>query len=131
MAKYHYNVEKEAFVREDNKGKPLYVNISEAQKIVLQLDLGYSVSSIEGKVALSNPKGTVTTIRSFIRNYKAGNIEISSDAPAPARVFDDILESNKLEELEERIENLEDIISDITANGGQSFTEKVKEWLKS
>ena len=131
MAKYHYNVEKEAFVREDNKGKPLYVNISEAQKIVLQLDLGYSVSSIEGKVALSNPKGTVTTIRSFIRNYKAGNIEIPSDAPAPARVFDDILESNKLEELEERIENLEDIISDITTNGGLSFKEKVKEWLKS
>ena len=131
MVKYSYDIERECFKRADNRGKPLYVNIVEAQKIEHQLNLGYSLTQIEGKVALSNPMGTATTIKSFVRNYKQGNIEMPENAPLPVRVFDNITESNKIEELEERIENLEDIISDITANGGQSFTEKVKEWLKS
>lgn len=132
MVNYRYDVESECFRRVDNRGKPLYVNITEAQKIILQLDLGYSVTSIEGKVALSNPKGTVTTIRSFIRNYRAGNIEIPTDAPAPARVFDDVMESNRIDELEKRIEKLEKIISGLATDDEQkSFKDKVKLWLKS
>ena len=76
MVKYNYNVEMEAFKRSDNRGKAIYVNVAEAQKIVSMLELGYSVADICGKVSLNSPKGSLTTIKSFIRNYKSGNIEI-------------------------------------------------------
>lgn len=107
MANYIYNPNKEAFVRENNKGKPLYVNITEAQRIVSLMDLGYSRTDVENRIILSNPKGTSTTVRSFIRNYKAGNIQMPDDAPAPSRVFDSLTDSDRLNELERRVTELE------------------------
>lgn len=108
MANYNYNPNKEAFVREkDNRGKPIYVNVTEAQRIVSLIDLGYSVADIENKMSLSNPKGTSTTVRSFIKNYKEGNIQIPNDAPAPSRIFDGLTDNDRLNELEERVSKLE------------------------
>lgn len=107
MAKYNYNPNKEAFVREDNKGKPLYVNITEAQRIVSLIDLGYSVADIENKMSLSNPKGTSTTVKSFLKNYKKGNINMPDNAPAPSMVFDSMTDNDRLTALEERVTALE------------------------
>lgn len=108
MANYIYNPNKEAFVREDNRGKPLYINITEAQRIISLMDLGYSVADIENKMSLCNPKGTSTTVKSFIKNYKSGNIEIPENAPAPAGVFDGLTDNDRLNELEERVSKLEE-----------------------
>lgn len=114
--KYKYDVELEAFKRVDNRGKPLYINITEANRIINLLNLGHSVADINGKVALSNPKGTVTTINSFIRNYKEDNIILPDDAPAPVHVFDSLTDSNRLSKLEERVTNLENIISELNSD---------------
>ena len=107
MANYIYNPNKEAFVREDNRGKPLYINITEAQRIISLMDLGYSVADIENKMSLSNPKGTSTTVKSFIKNYKLDNIEIPDNAPAPSGVFNGLTDNDRLDALEERVSKLE------------------------
>lgn len=138
--KYIYNVELEAFRREDRKGKPLYVNIIEANRIISLLNLGHSVAEINGKVSLSNPKGTVTTINSFIRNYNEGNIEIPENAPTPVHNLESLSDSSRIDRLEKRVTDLENIISEIksdcfcTCFAGESseeksITDKVKSWL--
>ena len=134
--KYTYNVELEAFRREDKKGKPLYVNIIEANRIVSLLNLGHSVAEINGKVSLSNPKGTVTTINSFIRNYNDGNIEIPDDAPTPVHNLESLTDSSRIDRLEKRVADLEKLMK-LVENGEcfcscsaeESITDKVKSWL--
>lgn len=139
--KYKYDVDLEAFKRVDNRGKPLYVNIIEANRIINLLNLGHSVADINGKISLSNPKGTVTTINSFIRNYREDNIIMPEDAPVPSRVFDSLTESERIDALEDRIKNLEDRFSEIKSDcfcscfAGESKDEesnidKVKAWLR-
>jgi len=132
MVKYNYNVEMEAFKRSDNRGKAIYVNVAEAQKIVSMLELGYSVADICGKVSLNSPKGSLTTIKSFIRNYKSGNIEIPKDAPAPSNVYDSMDYDVRFEELENRVSVLEDMMTSHTCECGneKSFKDKVKSWIK-
>lgn len=125
MVNYYYDVGSESFKREDNRGKGLYVNITEAQRIVNLLDLGHSLTEVEGKVTLSNPKGTSTTIKSFIKNYKNGNIEMPIDAPAPVRVFEELSDSSRIDELEERVSALEEIF----AKPKKTRFEKVKSWM--
>ena len=124
MAKYEYNVDCECFKRLDNRGKPLYVNIIEANRIINLINLGHSVADINGKVALSNPKGTVTTINSFIRNYREDNIIMPDDAPAPVKVFESFGDSDRISALEERITELEMIQN-------ESVLDKVRKWIKS
>ena len=119
--KYEYDINQEAFRREDHRGKPLYVNITEAERIINLLNLGYSVASINGKVALSNPKGTLTTLNSFIRNYKQGNIIMPENAPAPTRYYESMDDGNRLDELEKRVSELEKKINE------ESW---VKRWLR-
>lgn len=123
MVEYHYDVNTEAFKRADNRGKSLYVNITEAQRIISLLNLGYSISDIEGKVSLSSPQGTITTVKSFIRNYKQGNINMPTDAPAPVKVFDSITDGSRIDLLEERVTKLEMIQK-------ESVLDKVKSWIK-
>ena len=132
MVKYNYNTEMEAFKRNDNRGKPLYVNITEAQRIVSLLELGYSVSDVCGKISLNNPKGTVTTIKSFIRNYNEGNITIPQDAPAPALLFDSVDDEARISELERRVSRLEKAMNNCMCNCNeeQSIGDKVKKWWK-
>ena len=139
--RYVYNIEMEAFRREDKRGKPLYINIAEANRIINLLNMGYSVASINGKISLNNPKGTVTTINSFIRNYNEGNIIMPENAPAPVHIFESITDSDRIDELEKRISNLEDRFSElksdcfISAFAGESKEEntlfnKVKSWMQ-
>ena len=129
MVKYNYNVEMEAFKREDNRGKAIYVNVAEAQRIVSMLELGYSVADICGKISLNSPKGSLTTIKSFIKNYKNGNIEIPKDAPAPSNIYDSVDNEVRLDELEKRVLRLEKII-DSNESEKKSVADKVKLWWK-
>jgi len=131
MAKYEYIPKMEAFRRVDARGKPLFVNITEAQRIVSLLDLGYSMTDIQSKITLTNPKGTGTTVRSFVKNYLDGNIELPTDAPAPTRVFESMTDNDRLNELEERVSRLEEQYNNvILKNGKKPITEKVKSWLQ-
>ena len=108
MAKYVYDIEKECFKREDNRGISLYVNISEANRIINLLNLGYSTYAITDKVQLINPKGTKSTVSSFIKNYKENNIEIPTDAPTPKLIFDEMTEDSRIDDLERRVKSLEE-----------------------
>ena len=130
MVKYKYDVEKEVFVRVDNRGRHLYVNIVEANRIVNMINLGQSVSSITEKVRLSNPKGTFTTINSFIKNYKLGNIEMPVDAPAPVNLVSSMTNSDRLDELEERVSELENKYNNVMLKTDKkSLAKRVKSWL--
>ena len=140
MVKYYYDVQLEAFKREDNRGKPLYVNVTEANRIVNLINLGHSVPSIMSKVKLSNPLGTNTTVKSFIKNYHEGNITIPTDAPAPVRVFESLTDSDRLDAIENRMTDLENKFAEIKsdcsctsfagAGKNESKLMKVKKWLK-
>ena len=136
MAKYIYDVDLEAFRRTDKRGKPLYVDIIEANRIINLIELGHSVADITGKVSLSNPKGTVTTINSFIKNYNQGNIEMPTDVPAPVHNFKSLTDTDRINALEERVTELENRLSEIksdcfmTAFAGESKNEsRWKKWL--
>ena len=128
--KYIYNVELEAFKREDNRGKPLYVNITEANRIISLINLGYTVADVTNKVSLSNPKGTVTTINSFIKNYRNGNIILPDDAPAPVNVFESLTESDRISALEDRVTELENKFSEITFTEETEVESWWEKWLK-
>ena len=139
MVKYNYNVEMEAFKRSDNRGKAIYVNVAEAQRIVSMLELGYSVADICGKVSLNSPKGSLTTIKSFIRNYKNGNIEIPTNAPAPSNVYESMDYDVRFDELEERVLKLENkfkLVMTALENScecdckNESMIDKVKSWIR-
>ena len=121
--KYEYDVNAEAFKRVDNRGKLLHINISEAQRIISLLNLGHSIVNIESKVKLSNPKGTVTTIKSFIKNYKNGDIIMPDDAPAPVRTFEEFNFDNSLDDLNERVSNLEREFEEFKK---KSITDKIR-----
>ena len=140
MAKYVYDVEDENFRRVgDKRGIPLNVNITEAHRIVNLLELGSSVESIFDKVKLSNPKASRSTIRSFIKNYDEGNIELPTDAPVPVKIFDEMTNESNYDELAIRVKNLEDKVSEIKSEcftgafAGEpkkkSIIEKVKSWV--
>lgn len=122
MAKYGYDVRGEVFKREDNRGNPLRINIAEAQRIISLLNLGYSTTAILNKVELS--KGTSSTVKNFIKNYQAGNIDIPDDAPAPVQVLDEMEDSRRIDALEERVTKLELIQK-------ESTLDKVKQWIRS
>lgn len=134
MAEYYYDVNDEVFKRKDKRGNHLAINIAEAQQIVRYLDLGYNNSEISNKVAISNPKCGSTTVNSFIKNYKQGNIKMPVDAPAPVRLFESLTDSDRIEELERRVSILEaeknndnSVICECTKN---SRWNKVKSWIK-
>ena len=114
--KYVYDVDRECFKRIDNRGKSLHVNITEANRIVNLLNLNYSVPAIINKVSLVDPQATQTTVKSFIRNYNEGNIEIPTDAPVPSRIFDEMTIEINYNDLEERVKSLEDRMSELRSD---------------
>ncbi|MBP5421707.1 MAG: hypothetical protein J6Y78_04595 [Paludibacteraceae bacterium] len=120
MVRYSYDSKGEVFKREDNRGSPLRVNIAEAQRIVSLLNLGYCTTDIINKVQLY--KGTSSTVRNFIKNYEAGNIDIPDDAPAPVQLIDEMNDDRRIEALEERVRELE---------RKKSISERFKEWIRS
>lgn len=130
---YHYDVDDEVFKREDNSGKPLAINITEAQRIVTLLNLGYKRYEIEKKVSLSNPKSAYSTINSFIKNYEKNNIEIPTDAPAPVKVFESLTDEDRISALEERVGKLEELIEHnnvILKTEEKSLANRVKSWIR-
>ena len=132
MAKYYYDAEDEVFKRKDRRGKHLAVNISEAQRIVSLINLGHTSYRIEKKVVLSNPKSGCTTVDTFVKNYKNGNIEMPEDAPAPSLIFQSLTDNDRLNGLEERVSRLEEWIEHnnvISKTGENSLINKVKIWM--
>lgn len=133
MVKYAYDVVSEVFKREDNRGNHLAVNIAEANRIISLLNLGYSVAEITLKVPLSSPKGTTSTVNSFIKNYRAGNIEMPENAPAPTQNLQSITDSERIDALEERVTRLENLFVPVDCEceeyAEKSKIGKVREWL--
>lgn len=99
MVKYFYDVEEEGFRREDRRGRILPINITEARRIQSLLDLGWGVEAIHKKMVYTQSVSRTTT-NSFIKNLKAGNIDLDGDYPAPTRQMENM-------DLEARITKLE------------------------
>lgn len=139
MANYEYDALMEAFRRDDKRGRPLYINITEAQRIESLLNLGHSVAQIEGKVSLSSPMASSTTVRNFIKNLKEGKITIPSNAPAPVRDFEELTVDGRMTALENRVEQLEAQMSEIKSDcfctalattSEKNRFDKIKGWFK-
>lgn len=134
MVKWYYDDVEEVFKRSDNRGNHLAINIVEAQQIIRFVDLGYNNVEITNKVPISNPKCGSTTVSSFIKNYKLGNINMPEDAPVPTKVFDSITEENRLDDMESRIAKLESDVEEfkrrfIAPEKNNGLTDKVKSWI--
>ena len=127
--RYDYNSELECFVREDGLGKKIWINSSEAQRIVTMRDLGYSIAKINAKIDFNSDKVYESTIVNFLKNVDEGNIIVNGDYPAPKKMVDDLTVSDRITNLEKRISDLEDMIEDIM-NTDDSWGNKVKSWLK-
>lgn len=132
MAEYYYDAEDEAFKREDKRGNHLSINIVEAQRIVQMVDMGVSNFKIKKEVDISNPKCGKTTVDSFIKNYKQGNIHMPDDAPVPVHVFESIQKEDRMDSIEERIEKLENDLEEFKRRylTPKSKLDKVKSWIK-
>ena len=122
--KYEYNSSLECFEREDKLGKKFYINSNEAQRIVTMRELGYSIGRICAKIQFNSDKVYESTVANFLKNVDEGNIIVNGDYPAPKGVIKDLTVSDRLISLEERVSELEDKIR------YESFTDKVKSWLK-
>lgn len=130
MANYKYDSQLEVFKRTDNRGNHLAVNVSEAQRIISLLDLGYSASKIQNKVRLSNPKASTSTLNSFIRNYIEGNIFMPEDAPAPVRSIESLTDNDRISRLEERVTKLEEELEFMNNDSeDKGLVEKAKSWF--
>lgn len=100
MVKYVYDVETESFKRADNRGIKLKINISEARRIESLLTLGHNPNAIYNKMNFAQ-NVSITTLRTFIKNLEAGNIDLEGDYPAPSVIMQDM-------SMEARIKKLED-----------------------
>lgn len=121
--KYDYNPELECFVREDGLGKKIWINSSEAQRIVTMYNLGNSIGEIRNKIHFQYARRvTESTIKNFILNIQNGNIVLSDDYPAPKKVVYELT-------LEERISNLEKRMDEFESMNDKSFADKVKSWI--
>ena len=133
--RYDYDASKECFIREDGLGKKFYINSTEAQRIITMNDLGYSTAQICAKIKFNSGKVYESTVNNFLRNVNEGNIIVSEDYPAPQLDVDDFVESNRLDDLEKRISDLEDKFSELRSDcfmtKGEDFDPvgKVKKWL--
>lgn len=115
MVKYEYDIEVEGFRRVDRRGRILPINITEARRIASLIDLGWGVEAIHNKMVYTQQVSKTTT-RSFIKNYKEGNINLDGDYPAPVKVMEHMDTEAKLKELEERVNKLENIVLQPTEN---------------
>ena len=125
--KYDYDIELEAFVREDGLGKKIWINAMEGQRIMTLYELGNSIAEIRNKIIFNNKKVYESTIVNCIKNVEEGNIVIPTNVPAP-------LETSLT--VEERIQSLEDRVSELESivyrehvsepKDHESFTEKLR-----
>ena len=144
MKKYRYNSDFECFERfKDGKpfGKKLWVNILEARKIVTLYNLGNSIGLIQSKMTFSSKKATGHTVKTIIQLYENDEIELDGDYPAPSKDFNDLTVEGRISALEDRIEVLENQMSEINSDcfcnsfAGESKTidkgivERIRTWI--
>ena len=142
MKKYKYNSELECFERFNKKGNPtgkkLWVNIVEARKIITLYNLGNTVGLIQSKMQFSSNKASGKTVETIVRLYENDDIELEGDFPAPSKDFEALEVDSKIDNLEIRVENLENIISELksdcfcTAYAGESKTgiiDRIRTWI--
>lgn len=123
MVKYEYDPMIEKFRRADNRGTHLNINIIEARRIVALKNLGYKVPSIYRDIEMDLPsKISITTLRTFLKNYEDGNISIEGEFPAPKKLVDEFDKEAKITALENRIEELENRMSEY-----ESRNDEIKE----
>lgn len=115
MVKYEYNPTLEGFQRVDRRGRVLPINISEGRRIETLLKLGCSVASIYESIDF-NKDVTSTTVRTFVKNYREGNISLEGDFPVPEHQFEEVTNDSRLTSLEDRVQTLEDQMSKINPN---------------
>lgn len=116
MVQYEYDIEEEGFRRVDRRGKILPINIMEARRIASLLDLGWGADAIHNKMVYTQSGVTRTTTKSFIKNYRNGNINLDGDYPAPVKVMEAMDTEVRLNDLDNRVANLENIISELKSD---------------
>lgn len=105
MVKYEYNEELEVFKRVDNRGVPLYFNISEARQIESMRRLGMKAPTIQKRIDFVNDV-SATNLRTFIKNLEEGNIDLSGDYRLPSKSFEEL-------DWEARISKIESDLADM------------------
>lgn len=105
--KYEYFEDDECFRRVDNRGRPLFVNISEALQIESLMNLGYSVEEIKDRVKLSNRKAGRNTVVSMIKNIREGNVDLTGDYTIPVNQLVEVDDDMRISALEKRVDVLE------------------------
>lgn len=127
MVKYEYNEELEVFKRVDNRGVPLYFNISEARQIESMRRLGMKAPTIQKRIDFVNDV-SATNLRTFIKNLEEGNIDLSGDYRLPSKSFEEL-------DWEARISKIESDLADMReryctcAEKKESLGERVRKWL--
>lgn len=141
--KYKYNSDLECFERFNSEGNPigrkLWVNIVEARKIVTLHNLGNSIGLIQSKMKFASNKASGRTVETIINLYKNGEIELDGDFPAPSKDFEELSVDGRIDDLERRIEVLENQMSEIKSDcfvsafavesNEESIVDKVKSWF--
>ena len=131
MVRYEYNPNLEGFKRVDNRGYTLQIDIVEARRIVALLNLGYKIPEIFQEMDLGR-KISISTLRTFIRNYNDGNISIEGDFPVPQKNLDEMDTEVRFTKIEERLDKLEALQNscDCDCAKEESKYDKVKKWFK-
>lgn len=127
--KYNYNSELECFIREDGLGKKIWINSTEAHRIMTMYDLGNSIGEIRNKIKFTYPrKVTESTITNFIRNVREGNIILDDNLPAPSDLVVDLTLDERVRRVEDRLDILEELLG--SHNNDETLSEKVKSWIR-
>ena len=109
--KFNYDVEEECFIREDGLGKKYFINITEARRIVTLQDFGNTVPEIRNKIQIKSNKVSESTISNFLNQVKKGNIDLNGDYPAPSDVVFELTTDERVRNLEERLNSIEDMLN--------------------
>lgn len=125
--KWVYNSKLGCFEREDKLGKKLWITMTEAQRIITLRDLGNSIGEIQAKMNFVSNKASSYSVKTVLERYDNGDIVIDMNVPVSEVEWEDLSNDSKINDLEMRISNLENIISEYDEN---SFMDKVKSWLK-
>lgn len=106
MVKYQYNVEMEGFQRIDRRGRVLPINITEGRRIDSMSQLGCSSQEIYDGITFNAKTVTHSTVKTFLKNVKEGNINLEGDYPAPSKTIEEMSLESRVDRLEEKMDSL-------------------------
>ena len=136
MKKYQYNTDFECFERLDNNGNPtgkkLWVNITEARRIVTLHNLGNSTGLIQSKMKFASKNATGHTVVTIIKLYENDEIELDGDYPAPKSDVEDMTFDSRIDALEDRIKVLEEKFAGINCtceNTDKNVLRRIRTWF--